>query len=266
MRFLVVDDEKMMLERLGSMLCSVSPEAEILSFTWPEDGLEAAKRQLIDVAFLDIEMGGMTGLELAARLKKTNPDIHIVFVTGFSQYAVEAFQMHATGYLLKPVDEEGVRRELTFIYGTWDRKCHIRVQTFGGFGIFVDGKPVRFGRAKAKELLAYLVDRRGAAVTTAQAYAVLYEDAVNPASGTGYFRNIVRELKKSLKAAGIERILKRSFNSISIVPDEMDCDYYRFLQGDPVAVNQYRDDYLPEYSWAEFKNAELGFGKQQGSI
>ena len=149
---------------------------------------------------------------------------------------MQKLDKHATGYLLKPVDEESVKRELTFIYGEPDRKNHIRVQTFSGFEIFVDGKPVRFGRSKAKELLAYL------AVTTAQAYAVLYEDAVNSASGTGYFRNIVRELKNSLKRAGIERILIRSFNSISIVLDEIDCDYYRFLQGDPAAVNQYRDD------------------------
>ena len=155
---------------------------------------------------------------------------------------MQKLDKHATGYLLKPVDEESVKRELTFIYGEPDRKNHIRVQTFSGFEIFVDGKPVRVGRSKAKELLAYLVDRRGAAVTTAQAYAVLYEDAVNSASGTGYFRNIVRELKNSLKRAGIERILIRSFNSISIVLDEIDCDYYRFLQGDPAAVNQYRDD------------------------
>lgn len=123
---------------------------------------------------------------------------------------MQKLDKHATGYLLKPVDEESVKRELTFIYGEPDRKSHIRVQTLSGFEIFVDGKPVRFGRSKAKELLAYLVDRRGAAVTTAQAYAVLYEDAVNSASGTGYFRNIVRELKNSLKRAGIERILIRS--------------------------------------------------------
>ena len=70
----------------------------------------------MDVAFLDIQTGDINGLQLAVELKKVKPDIHIIFVTGYSQYAVEAFSIHATGYLLKPVTEEAVSRELTFIY------------------------------------------------------------------------------------------------------------------------------------------------------
>lgn len=256
MRFLLADDEKIMLEQLKDILAELRPEAEICAFSWPLDALAAAEKQRMDIAFLDIEMGGMNGLRMAAELKKSNPDIHIIFVTGFSQYAVDAFQIHASGYLLKPVKAEDVARELTFLYEKKEPRSHIRVQMFGGFEIYVDGEPVKFGRTKAKELLAYLIDCRGASVTTAQAYAALYGDAVHPSS-TGYFRNIVRELKVSLKNAGIERILKRNFNSLSIVPEELDCDYYHFLEGDPAAVNLYRNNYLPQYSWAEFNHGFL---------
>ena len=89
------------------------------------------------MAFLDIEMSGMTGLELTVRLRENDPDIRIVFVTAYSQYAVEAFGVHATGYLLKPVDREALQRELTFIYEKEEPKKRIRVQTFGGFDVFV---------------------------------------------------------------------------------------------------------------------------------
>lgn len=257
MRFLAVDDEKIMLEQLADMLCHIMPEAEVISCAWPDDALDIAGREQMDAAFLDIEIGEMTGLELAAGLKKMQPDIHIIFVTGYQEYALDAFALHATGYLLKPVSEEALRRELDFICRKPVRNSRIRVQTFGGFEVYVDGQPVKFARTKAKELLAYLIDRRGASVTTREACAVLFED--DSGSRTGYFRNILRELKTALQNAGVPEILERSFNSLAVAAEKIDCDYYRFLDGDPAAVNQYQNDYMPSYSWAEPRNATLGF-------
>ena len=188
-----------------------------------------------------------------------NPAIHIIFVTGYSQYAVEAFSIHATGYLLKPVTEEAVNREFTFLYQERQSKRRIEIKTFGGFEIYVDGKLVRFGRAKSKELLAYLVDRRGLSVTTGEAYAALFEDAQDTLSGKSYFRTILHEMINSLKKADADEILLKGHNSYAIIPEKFDCDYYRFLQGDPVAVNAFQNDYMLSYSWAEIRNAELGF-------
>lgn len=259
MTFLAVDDEPLILGGVVSALHEARPEAEILSFRWPDEALEAAGKQPVDVAFLDIQMGGMSGLQLAVRLKEIRADIRIVFVTGYSQYAVDAFAMHATGYLLKPVGKEDVERELTFIYGTPEIKSRIRIRTFGGFDVYVDGQPVKFDRTKAKELLAYLVDRRGSSVTTGEVCAVLFEDAGNTPSGKSYFRTLLHELVKALKKAGAEEILRRGWNSYAVMPETFDCDFYRFLEGDPAAVNQYQNDYLPAYSWAEIRNAELGF-------
>lgn len=257
MRFLAVDDEEIMLYQLRDMLRSIRPDAKIFFFTWPEDALEAARQEQMDVAFLDIEMSAMTGLELAVKLKEINPDIYIIFVTGYPKYALDAFAVHATGYLLKPVTKEALERELTYIYAKPKKQNLVRVQTFGGFEVFVEGKPVKFARTKSKELLAYLIDHRGAAVTTQEAYAALFEDTAG--TGTGYFRNIVRELKCALQNAGAEGILKRSFNSLAVATENIDCDYYRFLEGDPDAVKQYQGDYMPSYSWAESRNATLGF-------
>lgn len=258
MRFLAVDDEPFILAELKDTLEQVRPGAEVLCFTDPDESLAAVESQRINAAFLDIEIGVITGLGLAEKLKQRQPDLHIIFVTGHREYAVQAFQIHATGYLLKPVSPEALNRELTFLYGA-PASGRIRVQTFGGFEVFVDGAPVKFRRAKSKELLAYLIDRKGAKVTTAEAYSILFEGAEITVSGRSYFRNIAKDLRESLRAAGIEDILLRGFNSLAILPKRLDCDYYRFLQGDASAVNQYRGDYLPQYSWAEFRNGELTF-------
>lgn len=122
----------------------------------------------------------------------------------------------------------------------------------------MDGQLVRFGRAKSKELLAYLVDRRGLSVTTGEAYAALFEDAQDTLSGKSYFRTILHEMVNSLKRADAEEILLKERNSYAVIPEKFDCDYYRFLQGDPVAVNGFQNDYMLSYSWAEIRNAELG--------
>ena len=91
MNFLVIDDEPLQLKELIAVLQQIQPDAAIFSYAWPDDALEAAKQYPMDVAFLDIQTGGMTGLELAVQLKKVKPDIHIIFVTGYSHYAIEAF-------------------------------------------------------------------------------------------------------------------------------------------------------------------------------
>lgn len=261
MRFIAVDDEAYMLDEIEEALRSVRPNDEILTFSSPQEALEAARERMIDTAFLDIQMGRMTGIDLAIQLKRLQPDIHIIFVTGYQEYAVQAYKIHATGYLLKPISEEDIVRELTFIYGD-EPKQRFRVQTFGGFELFVDEKPVKFDRSKAKELLAFLIDKKGAGTTTAEAYAALFEAADDSSSGKTYFRNIVRSLKNTLKNVGADSILLRDFNRLAVDPKILDCDYYRFLNGDPIAINHFRDDYLPQYSWAELQNAALHFSKE----
>lgn len=260
MTYIAVDDEPFALEDIADALREAVPEVALHSFTAPGRALEYAESAPVDVAFLDIELGSMSGLVLAKKLKDLCPEIHIIFVTSHEQYAVKAFQLHATGYLMKPATAEDIRRELTFLYGESETRRRICVQTFGGFEVYVDGTTLSFGRAKAKELLAYLVDRRGAGVTTREACAVLWEDAPYDTARKNYFQTVVADLRASLREARAEDILRRSRNSLAVAPELLECDSYRFLDGDPAAINSYRRDYLPAYSWAEFSVAGLEQG------
>ena len=253
MKFLIVDDEPMALRDLEEALREAVPDCELLTFSSPHQALAQAMAAPFQVAFLDIEMGSTNGLVLAKQLKDLQPDIHIIFVTSYGKYAVDAFRLHATGYLLKPVLTEDILRELTFIYGEGIPSARkVRVQTFGGFEIFVEDQPLQFRRSKAKELLACLVDRRGASMTMAEAGAVLWEDDSGGQSQKSYLRTAITELKATLSEAGIKDILIKKYNSLAVDSAKLDCDSYRFLDGDPQAVNSYRHDYMPAYSWAEF--------------
>lgn len=257
MTFLIVDDEPLALESLTEAVCAAAPGCLPAAFPSPRAALEYARSNPIDTAFLDIELGSMSGLALALALKKLQPDLHIIFVTSYDHYAVDAFAIHATGYLLKPVAEADIRRELTFIYGEATVRQRVRVQTFGGFDVFVDGRPLSFGRAKAKELLALLVDRRGNSITTREACAVLWEDEPYTTTRKNYFQAVVSDLRTTLRSAGAGGILVKSHNALSIDPTQLDCDSYRFFDGDPQAVNSYRGDYMRNYSWAEFRMGEF---------
>lgn len=258
MKFLVVDDEPLVLQDLEDTLKKVRPEAEVCGFGSAKEALAFAEKESPDVAFLDIELGYTNGIILAKQLKELQPNLHIIFVTSHEKYAVDAFSVHATGYLLKPVEADAIWRELTFLYGEDSTARKVFIQTFGGFDVFVDGKAVLFKRAKAKELLAYLVDRKGCGVTTKEVCAILFEDSPYDKAQKNYFQTIVTELKNTLKQAGIQDILQKSRNNFAVNPQAFDCDYYRFLQGDASAVNQYRGDYLMSYSWAEFSVGSFG--------
>lgn len=257
MKFLLVDDEPFALKDLEETLHEAAPDGEIASFMKPGMALEYAKTNTVDIAFLDIELGSMNGLVLAKKLKDILPEVHIIFVTSHEQYAVGAFQIHATGYVMKPATSEDIRRELTFLYGETSSPRKIYVQTFGGFDVFVDGKPLVFGRSKAKELLAFLIDRKGSTVTNAEVCAALWEEGLDEARNKVYLRVLITDLRKTLKSASIEMILVKTFNSLAIRTELLDCDSYRFFEGDAEAINQYKQNYMPGYSWAEFTLGEM---------
>ncbi len=257
MNCMIVDHKPLEAKKLEKILETVSPGRRVCSFDQPEPALEYAVKNRVDIAFLEMEPGEGIGLELALELKELQPQIHIIFVAAGPEYAVEAFRIHADGYLVKPVRPDDLRRELTFLYGETGAVKKVRVQTFGGFDVFVDSRPLRFRRSKAKELLAFLVDRRGASVSNNGARSVLWEDGADSAAQKSYFRTIVADLRATLRTAGTEEILVRGHNSLAIVPELLDCDSYRFLEGDLRAVRRYRHDYMPGYSWAEFSIGEL---------
>ena len=251
---MIADDEPRALRDVEEALTEAVPDCKPATFTSPANALEYAQSNSVDVAFLDIEMGRVSGLVLAKKLKDLQPDIHIIFVTSYDKYAVDAFQLHATGYLMKPACAEDIKRELTFLYGDSlsQQPNNIRVQTFGGFNVYVNGQPLTFKRSKAKELLAYLIDRRGLSITTREACDILFEDGKYDIARKNYFQTIVAELQSVLKNAGAQRILLKKHNSFAVDTAAFECDSYRFLEGDPIAINNYRCDYMVCYSWAEF--------------
>ena len=255
MKILCVDDEPLMLQMLEMAIKEAKPDADVTAFDEPEYLLDAAKESGCDVAFLDIHMSGMTGVELAKALKGVNPKMNIIFVTGFSEYTGDAMALRASGYIMKPVTKEAVEEELSELRFPIVPKSDalLKVQCFGNFDVFTpDGTPVHFERSRAKEIFAYLVHRHGSSCTIKEIAAALFEDEPYDKKQQGYIQTLMHAMMKSLKKVGAEAAVNKSYNSLSVNVNTLDCDYYRFAELDAGAVNAYANEYMSQYYWADF--------------
>ena len=109
---IMVEDRDIILTGGLSVLKKVMPGATIVGFEWPSDAIEYAKDKRVSLAFLDIELGRESGLDLCRALLNINPNTNVVFLTAFADYALDAWSTGASGFMLKPITPEGVRAQL----------------------------------------------------------------------------------------------------------------------------------------------------------
>lgn len=261
MRILAVDDKAVPRRTLVRAIEEAAPEATVTACKNASEALALPDTNTYDVAFVDIDMPGMNGIELARELKRINPKINLIFATGYGEYMADAFSLHSSGYLMKPITAADVVNELEnlrFPKDVGQDSNKLFAHCFGDFEVFADGKAVSFERAKTKELLAFLVDRRGAIVSLREAEAVLWEEppSGNRVSGS-YLRTLVADLKRSLEACGHANVLIKRRGEIGLDTTLLTCDYYEFLRGNPQAINLWRGEYMNQYSWAEPTKAAL---------
>ena len=265
MRAICVDDERALMERTVSLLRELPGMEEVAGFTRPREALEWATEHPVELALLDVEMPGMTGIELAAVLKQRQPDAAVIFLTAYPKYAVDAFAVRASGYLLKPVTPEALAADVAHALSGRRKPLegHVVIRTFGAFDVLADGRMVEFKRAKSKEILAFLVDRQGGTATRAEVFAALWEDRAYDRDMQKHLDNCVRALRNTLREYGIEEILETTRGTLRVNPDTFVCDLYRFLEGDRDAVQAYRGEYMSAYSWANMTESLLTWRKQE---
>ena len=262
MLIFALDDEPPMLRAAEKAVREAAPAAEVMTFSLPAAALKAVEEQkrLPDIAFIDIEMPHMNGLEFAVRLKTLSPGTRIVFVTGFTRYAYDAYKMRAHSYILKPLTAEAVREELEFLpKPPVPEPDKLYVRCFGHFEVYWQGQPLIFARKQAKELFAFLIDREGAACSAGDIAAALWEGDRDMKAARQRIRTILSGLRADLRNIGMENVLIRERRQLAVRRDMVDCDYWRMLAGDAAAINAFHGEYMTEYSWAELTAGRLYF-------
>lgn len=254
MRVIAVDDEELMLHALARAISASHDVKEVVKFSNCENALNYVKENFIDVAFLDINMRGMGGIALAEKIIEIRPNSKIVFCTGYEEYAIPAFKLHASGYLMKPISAEDVQGEIDNIKGIRKKEKLLDVTCFGNFEVYVKGERVPFKRSKTKELFAFLVDRRGAGMTAKQICAAIFSDDTDDVKNAAYLRQLVMDLKNTLKAVGADAVFCHETPFYRIDTSLLKCDYFSYLEnGKP----EFLGEYMAQFSWAEVTCAML---------
>lgn len=252
MNVIIVEDEHILLNHMFKLVQELLPDAKISSF---ENYLLATSfihNNKIDIAFLDIQIGTHSGLDIAKSIHSKNPKANIIITTGYDEYAVKAFDLNVSSYLLKPITKKSLEKALNNLRYPLEttEQTELTAQCFGNFEFFVNSKPMEFKFNKTKELLAYLIYKRGTLCSNQEIISVLWEDFKDHNS---YFKQLRQDLDKTLAYYKCEQILVRQRGKMGICTHLINCDYYDYLNGKEPLVKEF----MAQYSWAEEVTALL---------
>ena len=254
--------------RVLQIILDKIPDVEIVaSFTNSHEAKDYLHNNEVELAFFDVEMPEINGIELAYDCLTLPKIPAVIFITGHEQYAMKAWGVEAVDYILKPYSSDHVfravqkARKLLPTFSAHEGTKSIEIKCFPRFEIFVNNTPVLIKCKKGKEMLAYLVDAQGRWVGSEEIISALWPDAPFDESSKNVFYVTGFRLKKELEKKDLDSIMEYENGNYRVVTDNFSCDYYRYLNNEEVPFS---GEYLSEYEWAEMTAAKLYFKKQHG--
>ena len=270
---ILVDDEVPALEELQYHLSKYPDVSVIDMYSNPMEAIEAIQVKKPDLIFLDIDMPFINGMELALKIQDINIKTEIVFVTAHHEYSLQAFEVHALDYILKPIADERFSKTMARVI----KQCNIRndqsnksesvfIKCFGKFDIIKNDKNevLKWRTAKTRELFLYLLCRHDKTITKNELINVLFEGFEEKKAQNNLYVTMFY-LKKSLENFGIRAISINENYTLNINPGMCDfIDFMRFIDNDPETyddekieefeniIGKYKGLYLEEedYFWA----------------
>lgn len=238
LRAILVDDEKHALNMLSKVISERDDVQVVGAYSDVAELLDVVEELDPDVVFLDIEMPEMNGLQLGERLHSLELELDIVFVTAYRQYAIDAFDVNAIDYLLKPIDPDMLHRTIERIWKR--RRAHFipvasapafTINCFGQFAIYKAGhlEPIRFPTAKAEELFAYLLMNRNTNVSKWTLCDSLWPEQDGTKNSEKNLHTTMYRMKKVLRENGIE-VQLLSQRGLYRMECDIKCDYISFEQ------------------------------------
>lgn len=281
---ILVDDELLSLQLLERKLNSIGDVEVVKTFSNGESFLKELKNLDFQVAFLDIEMAGINGLELAELILDWNNNIHIVFITAYRDYAIQAFEVDSLDYLLKPVMESRLKKTISRIKVQLEKETKenllhkdsvpflLKVICFNEFTVYNSNEPVKWKTAKVKELFAFFIMHLHTFVNRDTIIDLLWPDS-DYQKAKIQLHTSLSYLRKTLESIGYPKAITFSNQSYSLEIDNFYCDVIEMEQimnnnpkinSDNIneyekAISLYTGEYMGknEFEWAHSKAQSL---------
>lgn len=274
MKVIIVDDERLAIDLLRRKCEEIEDVQVVATCTNPNKALKEIPTLEKDVVFLDIEMGCKNGLEVARKLREQEPSLPIVFITAYEKYAVKAFDVKATDYLLKPVDQQRLGETIDYVRQTKQmaremaeadavmRSPHqFTAVAMGSFKLFTPtGEEMRWRTRKVKELFIYLWHRRAKSVRRSNILTDLWGEQLENRA-ISLMHTTLYQLRKGIRGVGIHNpvTLVNEYYRLDM-PVMSDTEVLRGIIDAPTltarqieqVIQLYQGDYLEEenYEWA----------------
>lgn len=273
MRIILIDDETIQLEFLTKKISALTSHEVIGAYTNPHQGLIEISKQQPDLIFLDISMPGITGIDLAKEIKDAMPHIHIIFLTAYDEYAVQAFDLQADDYLLKPVTDMRLLQAFSKLSNVSRNEvpnktpflCCFTSLSFRDHELKALSQDIRWRTTKAKEIFSFLVHHRDSYVRKdvlvehfwpddelKQAYAQLYTTIYQ-------IRKALESIELDIQVLNYEQGYKLQLENIQVDVDvfEDKLESLPFITQDNIEEHQqvlalYTGDYFADedFVWA----------------
>lgn len=264
-RILCVGQDKEKLEKVKALAKKVLPFADVEILTNEQDIFYEVDRKDFLAVLSETQEKDFDGLKIARKIHEISSQTKVIFITEKPEFAVPAFKTRAVGYLLGEISEKSLKEEFDDLGIGMDSVINhdLVAKTFGNFELLCDGKAVKFSRAKSKELIAFLIDKRGTSASASELIVNLWEDRDVDKTTRSMLQNLIADIRNSFRKCGISDFLDTKRNSFRIDDSKVVCDLYQMLNGDETACKNFVGEYMNSYSWAE-ETAGLLFRKVNG--
>ena len=257
MRAIIVDDEQIMLRSFMRLSKGISNLNVIAQFENPEEALLFVQENAVELAFLDIKMPGMNGIELAVKIREICPSILIVFISAYDEYIRDSNLIGGDYYIVKPYKKETIEmmmQKMQILSKSLPKEIYI--QMFGRFNVLKNGVPIAL-RGKAKEILALVATRCGKEISNEEIYSVIWEGREYSNVKMKVYYNALKRLKEILEAEGLSDLLLSTPRGQMLNTDIVECDYYAWKNHKVQEKDKFEGEFLSEYSWGEYILAEI---------
>lgn len=251
MKTIIVDDEIIMLKSFMRLSAGIEGLNMIEQFEYPEDALEYVEEHRVDLAILDVRMPGMSGIELAKKLRGLRPEILIVFISAYDEYVRDSNLIGGDYYIVKPYKRETIEMMVKKML-ILSQRLHkdIYIQMFGRFTVFKNGNPIPLS-GKAKEILALVASKRGKEISNEEIYCTIWEGRECSNYHMKVYYNALKRLRDILEEEHLSNLLISTPRGQMINTALFDCDYYAWQDDEMESRDRFEGEFLSEYSWGE---------------